>query len=476
MSRFRVPRWRGVIVAAGAAAALSAAVAMAADTVFVDGDTAAAAPNLAYGGGGRDCSTLGQSVSGQIVVNFNGNGGGSGHFAAGESLTVTPSDPADITTVVTPTSVPSNWNDNTDSFTIPFTTTVSSAISDGAYQVSMNVTGDSSGYSAGSGSGDGRPLYVVNISCNTTSGSTNHAPTVVVANASVTVDEHSLATNSGTYADQDGDPVSLSADYGTVVKDADGLGTWTWSATPDDGPSDSRSVVTITASDGSLQGTGTFSLGVNNVPPTVTSLTPNVSQVLVGSPVTFTGAATDPSNADTAAGFNWSFNGGAWAAAGANTFTTTFTTCGVNTVTAQAKDKDGGLSNTLTSDSVSAFSGHYLPPLTEGIYNSVQKGQVVPVKISISCNGANMTGLVPKIQLLSGELDPSTDTGDPTANVTTASVSNADTTGQMRPIDGGYIYNLAVPSASAGTLYTVRVQPFGSAAGGSMYIVIKIRK
>jgi hypothetical protein len=60
--------------------------------------------------------------------------------------------------------------------------------------------------------------------------------------------------------------------------------------------------------------------------------------------------------------------------------------------------------------------------------------------------------------------------------VATVSVSNADTTGQMRPIDGGYIYNLAVPSASAGTTFTIRVQPFGSASGGSMYVVIKIRK
>jgi hypothetical protein len=212
------------------------------------------------------------------------------------------------------------------------------------------------------------------------------------------------------------------------------------------------------------------------VPPTVTSLTPNVSQVLVGYPVTFAGAATDPSNADTSAGFNWRFNGGAWGAAGANTFTTTFTSCGANTVTAQAKDKDGGVSNTLTSSSVSSFSGRFLPPLTEGIYNAVQKGQVVPVKINVSCNGANLAGLVPKIQLLSGEIDPATDPGDSTLNVTTASVSNADTAGQMRPIDGGYIYNLAVPSASAGTQFTIRVQPFGTAAGGSMYIVLKIRK
>ena len=183
------------------------------------------------------------------------------------------------------------------------------------------------------------------------------------------------------------------------------------------------------------------------------------------------------SSADTTWGFNWAWNGGSFGAAGANTFTTAFLTCGPNSVTAQARDKDGGVSASATSSAVAAYTGHFLPPLNEGIYNAVQKGQVVPVKISVGCNGANLTGLTPKIQLLSGDIDPATDPGDSTLNVATASVSNADTTGQMRAIDGGYIYNLAVPgNATANTLFTIRVTPFGTAGGGSMYVVIKIRK
>ena len=54
----------------------------------------------------------------------------------------------------------------------------------------------------------------------------------------------------------------------------------------------------------------------------------------------------------------------------------------------------------------------------------------------------------------------------------------ADTTQTMRPVDGGYVYNLRVPSnAAADTEYTVLVNPFGAAADDAatgMYLVIKI--
>jgi hypothetical protein len=451
-----------------------AALAEANDVVFPDGDYATNSPNLAFGGGGRACGDLGSPVSGVLRVSYNG-GANADHFLAGEplSVTLTPSNPK-ITASVEDSapSVPATWGSSqSDEFSIPIDTTLDPSIADGTYSVDVLVHGDISGYNAGDGPmSPGRPKYIVSVSCSPVA-PVNHAPSVAVTTNPVSVDEHTTASDSGTYTDADGDQVSLTASYGSVTDNHDG--TWSWSATPDDGPSDSR-MVTITATDShSASGSASFQLTVANVPPTVTSLTSNTTQVLVGSPVTFTGSATDPSTADTTAGFSWSFNSGAF---GANSFTTSFSTCGLNTVSARAQDKDLGISAPFTSTAVSAYSGHYLPPLTEGIYNAVQKGQVVPVKINVSCNGTNLTGLTPKIQLLSGDIDPATDPGDSTLNVTTASVSNADTTGQMRAIDGGYIYNLAVPSASAGTMFTVRVQPFGNATGGAMYVVIKIRK
>jgi hypothetical protein len=451
-----------------------AGIAAAADTIFIDGDTASPSPNVAYGGGGRDCSTRGQSVSGEIVVNY--NGGGSQHFSPGESLIVSASDPSGVqTTLGSSASVPSGWDSNQDSFTIPFSTTVDPSIADGSYHVEMSVTGASSGYSAGADSGSGRPQYVVNVSCASSGGAVNHAPSVTVASSTASVDEGSQVTNSGTYGDVDGDAVTLSASYGDIVQDpGNSPGTWSWSATPDDGPSDSRTV-TITASDGSSQGSASFSLAVANIAPTILSITPNASPVLTGQNVTFTGSASDPSNADTSAGFQWSWNGSLFGAAKANTFTTSFSSCGANTVSAQARDKDGGVSASATSSAVSAYDGHYLAPINEGVYNLVQKGSVVPVKISVGCNGVALRGLSPAIQLLNGDIDPDTDPGDSSLNVATTSVSAADTTGVMRAIDGGYIYNLSVPAGSAGTLYTVRVRPFG-ASGGAMYVVLKIRK
>ncbi len=88
----------------------------------------------------------------------------------------------------------------------------------------------------------------------------------------------------------------------------------------------------------------------------------------------------------------------------------------------------------------------------------------------------NLTGLNPAIQLLKGDKSDGTETGSDA--IETFSSSSADTTGFMRAVDGGYIYNLQVPSnALAGDLLTIRVRPFGDDnPGASMYVVLKIRK
>jgi hypothetical protein len=123
-----------------------------------------------------------------------------------------------------------------------------------------------------------------------------------------------------------------------------------------------------------------------------------------------------------------------------------------------------------------AYDAHFRPPLDEGVYNAVQKGRVIPVKISIGCNGQNLTDLSPAIQLLKGDKSDGTETSSDA--IETFSSSAADTTGIMRAVDDGYIYNLQVPNdAVAGDLYTIRVRPFGdSNTSASMYVVLQIRK
>jgi uncharacterized delta-60 repeat protein len=94
----------------------------------------------------------------------------------------------------------------------------------------------------------------------------NAAPSLTIANGSVTIDEGQTATNGGTYADVPADTVTLTASIGTVTYSS---GTWSWSYVGADDLA--AQTVTITASDedgGSA--IATFDLTVNNADPTLT--------------------------------------------------------------------------------------------------------------------------------------------------------------------------------------------------------------
>lgn len=228
--------------------------------------------------------------------------------------------------------------------------------------------------------------------------------------------------------------------------------------------------------DGVTEYTGTVT--VNNVAPTITNISASVQNVLSGNNVSFTGTATDPSSVDTTAGFSWQWSkdGGAYTA-GSNPFSTSFSTCSSHSVSAKATDKDGGTSAAVSSGNVNVYDGSFLAPLKAASDNLVQKGRVLPVKISVGCGTNLLTGLTPDIRLFSG--DPTAAVNEADFVVPAESVSSADTTGVMRPVDGGYIYNLQVPNdskATVGAKYYIRVSPFGINAGQHMLISIQIRK
>jgi hypothetical protein len=253
--------------------------------------------------------------------------------------------------------------------------------------------------------------------------------------------------------------------------------------------------ISVQVNDGDkLSNVESKSVAVSNVAPTLTGLSSSSQNALAGTdnPVTFTPMATDVSPIDLAAGFSWrwAIDGGAYGpfgAVNANTFNVGgannqlyFSTCGTHTVEAQASDKDGGVSaeSPQATQSVSVYNGAFNPPLVDGSTNMVQRGQVVPVEISIGCTTTNLTNLTPHIQLLSGNVSPESESGRTT--VTTTSVLAADTDQTMRPVDGGYVYNLQVPSnAAANQEFTILVNPFGPTADHAatgMYVVIEIRK
>jgi hypothetical protein len=257
----------------------------------------------------------------------------------------------------------------------------------------------------------------------------------------------------------------------------------------DDGSSTKQSTVSAQAtdSDNDPGNTATQTVNIANVAPTVTNVSALVQNVLSGNNVSFTGTATDPSNADTTAGFFWQFSkdGGltytpsslpTTFASNSNQFTTKFDSCGAQSVKAKATDKDGDTSAAVSSGNVNVYTAPFKAPLVDGSVNTVQKGRVIPVKISVGCGTNLLTGLAPRIDLLSGDVSPESESG---ATAVTTSVSSADTGQTMREVDGGYIYNLQVPSTAG--KYTIRVNPWGvqtSAAAwsaSSNYIVLDVR-
>ncbi|TWU08482.1 Ig-like domain-containing protein [Stieleria varia] len=102
----------------------------------------------------------------------------------------------------------------------------------------------------------------------------NVAPALTVDTALVTVDEGSIATNSGTFADVDQDDVTLTASFGTVAQDVNG--SWSWTAGITDGPDQSQTVTITAIDEDGGQSTVTFGLVVNNLAPVASDQTIDV--------------------------------------------------------------------------------------------------------------------------------------------------------------------------------------------------------
>jgi subtilisin family serine protease len=135
----------------------------------------------------------------------------------------------------------------------------------------------------------------------------NDPPVVAANNATVTVNEGSTATNTGTFSDPEGGPVTLAASVGTVTPT--GAGTWSWSYGTNDGPTQSQTV-TITGTDDKAEtGTATFALTVDNVAPSVTA--PANVTIVEGQTVNATATFSDPGWADTySATIDWGVGDG----------------------------------------------------------------------------------------------------------------------------------------------------------------------
>lgn len=199
---------------------------------------------------------------------------------------------------------------------------------------------DSFGYTVDDGDG-GIASATVEVTVN----GVNDAPTATVTEAEVAVDEGQPAANSGGFWDVDHNAVvALSASVGTVVDN--GNGGWSWTYTPDDGPAETQEVVITATDEHGAQGTATFGLTVNNVLPT--AVFANDGPVDEGDSFTLTLTnPSDPSIADTAAGFEYAFDCGDGSGygdfSGISSVICPTSDDGIRQVGGQIRDKDGSV-------------------------------------------------------------------------------------------------------------------------------------
>ncbi|WP_448595277.1 PKD domain-containing protein [Thermoflexus hugenholtzii] len=219
----------------------------------------------------------------------------------------------------------------------------------------------------------------------------NRPPTVTVNSPTVTVNEGDTATNTGTYNDPDGDPVSLSASVGQLDVDD---GKWSWSFQTTDGPADSQTV-TITANDGKGGvGSASFQLTVNNVPPTV--LIVSLDQTIdcrKNAELTFSFSDPGVNDGEWSVMIDWgdgstdSFN--ASNQGPQHPVSHAYALPGTYTVTVRVTDKDGGEGSATGSITVmQVYAVDFLPPFDDSspsglIVNTMKNGRVVPVKATI---------------------------------------------------------------------------------------------
>ena len=96
-------------------------------------------------------------------------------------------------------------------------------------------------------------------------------------------------------------------------------------------------------------------------------------------------------------------------------------------------------------------------PIQDGVRNIVKQGNVIPVKLLLTnCTGQPVLGRTLSIGYVQGDVYDDADAGRPRA--CPDSVSNADTTGFMRQVDGKYMYNLATKTMKVNLPYTVVIR------------------
>lgn len=183
------------------------------------------------------------------------------------------------------------------------------------------------------------------------SAAANTPPSLALNSQNARVNEGTAPSMTGTFSDPDGDTVTLSATGGGQVTPASGTGSGTWTWTEPAGDEAPGQTITINADDGhGGKASAPFNVDVVGVAPTAQILTDPVS-VPEGAPVPFTGAATSPDAADTAAGFTFGWtvtkDGNPFATGSGSSFNFTPNDEGTYDITFSATD-DGAMTGTTS--------------------------------------------------------------------------------------------------------------------------------
>lgn len=284
---WRRARSASAVVAATAVLTLATAGLAFADDVDVDGDTVKTNNNVQYAAtantANRACSERGTAVNGVIDIDYSEGGAAPKHYAAGESLTVTITNPTAGITVVPPASpsIPAGWGGAVNTVTLGITTTVATSVPNGTYSVGVSVKGATSNVTR-------TDSYNVSITGCTITAS-NTAPTVTVTGVTDggSYDKGSVPAAVCQVADTQDGPSSFAATLSAITGPyaSDGIGSQTASCSYTDAGG-------LTDTD-----SATYSIGDPTAPTisyTLTPTSPDGDNDWYTSDVTLTWIVSDP--------------------------------------------------------------------------------------------------------------------------------------------------------------------------------------
>jgi hypothetical protein len=468
MSQLR--RRLSVIFAVGVLIVVLTATAWA-DTIQVDGD-------IASPGQGNTQACLIEGTGDTITANLNLKYNGNDHFFDG-TVTITPSlDGGRGSSFITATGgslTLSGWSAsdqvNTDlTITIADDWAAKSATDVGPYKILYTLTQIGNSYAADNSS-NMNAVIINGDACS--GGGGGNQPPVLISPGDQTVAEGNLLSFNLAASDPDGDALTYSMSGHRSVSGGDdnmsidaSTGAFAW--TPGDNYPDYS--VTFTVSDGSLSDSETVTIRSTNVDPDASngSLAYNPYTGVATAGVSFSDAGWHDSHS---ALFDWGNGSTSSGTAGAGenakpdatgSFSATYTyPVGCSTLSARTAtvtdDDNGSDTETLApAGAIDHYTVTFEAPIKDGERNYAKLGMVVPVKLRITdCNGNPVLGKALSIRTVQGNVyDESTADSE----VITESVSNADTSGIMRQVDGKYMYNLSTKGLLSGKDYTIVIK------------------